>query len=378
MPNFTFEVTKTCAQTGARLGVLHTPHGDIHTPVYMPVGTAATVKAMTPRELMEIGAEIILSNTYHLHLRPGEDLIREAGGLHQFMAWPKPILTDSGGFQVFSLSGIRKIKEEGVTFQSHLDGSRRFISPEVSMDIQHALGSDIMMAFDVCTAYPCDHATAKDAMERTHRWAARCKAHHAKAPSADTQALFGIVQGAFFNDLRIESAKVLADMDFIGYGIGGLSVGEPKPIMYDMLETIMPYMPGNKPRYLMGVGSPDCLVEGVMRGVDMFDCVLATRIARNGTCFTREGRLVIKNAKYARDFGPIEEGCDCYACRNFSRAYIRHLFKAGEITGARLASIHNLRFLLRLMEDVRAAITEDRFGDFRKAFFDKYDLSRNF
>ncbi len=378
MPNFTFEVTKTCAQTGARLGVLHTPHGDIHTPVYMPVGTAATVKAMTPRELMEIGAEIILSNTYHLHLRPGEDLIREAGGLHQFMAWPKPILTDSGGFQVFSLSGIRKIKEEGVTFQSHLDGSRRFISPEVSMDIQHALGSDIMMAFDVCTAYPCDHATAKDAMERTHRWAARCKAHHAKAPSADTQALFGIVQGAFFNDLRIESAKVLADMDFIGYGIGGLSVGEPKPIMYDMLETIMPYMPGNKPRYLMGVGSPDCLVEGVMRGVDMFDCVLATRIARNGTCFTRAGRLVIKNAKYARDFGPIEEDCDCYACRNFSRAYIRHLFKAGEITGARLASIHNLRFLLRLMEDVRAAITEDRFGDFRKAFFDKYDLSRNF
>ncbi|MEA5145831.1 MAG: tRNA guanosine(34) transglycosylase Tgt, partial [Candidatus Limiplasma sp.] len=249
MPNFTFEVTKTCKQTGARLGLLHTPHGDIHTPAYMPVGTAATVKAMTPREMVEIGAEIILSNTYHLHLRPGEELIREAGGLHRFMGWDRPILTDSGGFQVFSLSGIRKIKEEGVTFQSHLDGSRRFISPEVSMDIQHALGSDIMMAFDVCTAYPCDHATAQDAMERTHRWAARCKAHHDKDHAHDDQALFGIVQGAFFEDLRIQSAKALADMDFIGYGIGGLSVGEPKPIMYGMLEAIMPHMPVTQPRY---------------------------------------------------------------------------------------------------------------------------------
>ncbi|MEA4999437.1 MAG: tRNA guanosine(34) transglycosylase Tgt [Candidatus Limiplasma sp.] len=378
MPNFTFEVTKTCKQTGARLGLLHTPHGDIHTPAYMPVGTAATVKAMTPREMVEIGAEIILSNTYHLHLRPGEELIREAGGLHRFMGWDRPILTDSGGFQVFSLSGIRKIKEEGVTFQSHLDGSRRFISPEVSMDIQHALGSDIMMAFDVCTAYPCDHATAQDAMERTHRWAARCKAHHDKDHAHDDQALFGIVQGAFFEDLRIQSAKALADMDFIGYGIGGLSVGEPKPIMYGMLEAIMPHMPVTKPRYLMGVGSPDCLVEGVLRGVDMFDCVLATRIARNGTCFTTDGRLVIKNAQYARDFGPIDPECDCYACRNFSRAYIRHLFKAGEITGARLASIHNLRFLLRLMEGVRRAIAEDRFGEFRSQFFARYDMSRNF
>lgn len=378
MPNFTFEVTKTCKQTGARLGVLHTPHGDIHTPAYMPVGTAATVKAMTPREMVEIGAEIILSNTYHLHLRPGEGLIREAGGLHTFMSWQRPILTDSGGFQVFSLSGIRKIKEEGVTFQSHLDGSRRFISPEVSMDIQHALGSDIMMAFDVCTAYPCDHETAKDAMERTHRWAARCKTHHEKDHAHDHQALFGIVQGAFFEDLRIESAMVLSDMDFFGYGIGGLSVGEPKPIMYGMLEAIMPHMPTHKPRYLMGVGSPDCLIEGVLRGVDMFDCVLATRIARNGTCFTADGRLVIKNATYARDFRPIDETCDCYACRNFSRAYIRHLFKAGEITGARLASIHNLRFLLKLMEEVRQAIAQDRLGDYRQQFFARYDMSRNF
>ncbi len=371
---FSFEVLKTCKQSGARLGLLHTPHGDIHTPVYMPVGTVATVKAMTPREMLEIGTEIMLSNTYHLHLRPGEDLIREAGGLHKFMSWDKPVLTDSGGFQVFSLSGIRKIKEEGVHFQSHLDGSKRFISPEVSMDIQHALGSDIMMAFDVCTAYPCDHATAEDAMHRTHRWAARCQKHH----TDDDQVLFGIVQGAFFKDLRIESAKVLRDMDFFGYGIGGLSVGEPKPIMYDMLEAIMPHMAGDKPRYLMGVGSPDCLVEGALRGVDMFDCVLATRIARNGTCFTTDGRLVIKNAQYARDFRPLDEECDCYTCRNFSRAYIRHLFKAGEITGARLASIHNLRFLIRLMERVREAIQNDRLLDFRKEFYERYDMTRNF
>ena len=374
MTKFSFEITKTCAQTGARLGVLKTPHGEIHTPVYMPVGTAATVKAMTPRELTEIGAEIILSNTYHLHLRPGEDLIQEAGGLHAFMGWDKPILTDSGGFQVFSLQGIRKMKEEGVTFQSHLDGSRRFISPEVSMDIQHALGADIMMAFDVCTAYPCDHAEAEDAMERTHRWAQRCQAHHTDGD----QVLFGIVQGAFFEDLRIKSAKTLADMDFFGYGIGGLSVGEPKPVMYDMLQTMMPHMPEAKPRYLMGVGSPDCLIEGVLRGVDMFDCVLATRIARNGTCFTSAGRVVIKNAKYARDFGPLDAECDCYTCQNFSRAYLRHLFKAGEITGARLASIHNLRFLLRLMENVRQAILEDRLMDFRNEFFSKYDMTKNF
>ena len=373
-PNFSFKVLKTCKQTGARRGVLKTPHGDIQTPVYMPVGTVATVKAMTPREMKEIGTEIMLSNTYHLHLRPGEDLIAQAGGIHSFMSWDKPVLTDSGGFQVFSLSGIRKIKEEGVTFQSHLDGSRRFISPEISMDIQHALGADIMMAFDVCTAYPCDHKTAKEAMERTHRWAKRCQAHH----TDDKQVLFGIIQGAFFEDLRIESAKALAEMDFFGYGIGGLSVGEPKPIMYGMLDAIIPYMPQAKPRYLMGVGSPDCLIEGALRGVDMFDCVLATRIARNGTCFTTNGRLVIKNAKYARDFSPIDEECDCYACKNFSRAYIRHLFKAGEITGARLTSIHNLRFLIRLMENVRSAIEEDRLGDFQKTFYSKYDMSKNF
>ena len=370
----TFDLVKKDAKTHARRGVVYTPHGDIQTPIFMPVGTQATVKAMTPRELTEIGSQIILSNTYHLHIRPGEDLIREAGGLHRFMSWDKPILTDSGGFQVFSLASLRKIREEGVSFRNHLDGSKMFIGPEESMAIQEALGSDIAMAFDVCTAYPCDHRTAEDAMRRTHRWAERCKKYHTR----EDQALFGIVQGAFFEDLRVESAKALADMDFPGYGIGGLSVGEPKPIMYDLMEKMMPYMPEEKPRYLMGVGSPDCLVEGVYRGIDMFDCVLATRVARNGTCFTDQGRLVIRNAKYARDFGPIEEGCDCYACRNFSRAYIRHLLKAGEITGGRLATIHNLRYLLRLMERIRKAIEEDRFEEFRRDFFNHYDMSRNF
>ena len=285
----TFELLHVCKQSGARLGVLHTPHGDIPTPIYMPVGTQATVKAMTPRELEEIQAKIILSNTYHLHLRPGEDIIREAGGLHNFMDWHRPILTDSGGFQVFSLAELRKITEEGAAFRSHLDGSKQFISPEISMDIQEALGSDIAMAFDVCSAYPCDHKTAEEAMHRTHRWAERCKKHHTRSD----QALFGIVQGAFYKDLRIESAKTLADMDFPGYGIGGLSVGEPKPVMYEMLEEIEPYMPKNKPRYLMGVGTPDCFLEGILRGIDMFDCVLATRIARNGSVMTSRGRVVV-------------------------------------------------------------------------------------
>ena len=300
--------------------------------------------------------------------------MREAGGLHSFMDWRHPILTDSGGFQVFSLSGLRKITEEGAAFRSHLDGSKHFISPEKSMEIQQALGADIAMAFDVCSPYPCDHKTAEEAMHRTHRWAERCKKYHTR----EDQALFGIVQGAFYEDLRIESAKTLADMDFPGYGIGGLSVGEPKPVMYEMLEKIEPYMPKNKPRYLMGVGTPDCFLEGVLRGVDMFDCVLATRIARNGTVFTRNGRLVIRNATYARDFEPLEEGCDCYACQHFSRAYIRHLIKAEEITGARLASIHNLRFLIRLMEQVKQAIQEDRLLDFRNEFFHHYAMSRNF
>ena len=371
---FQFELIKTCKQSGARLGILHTPHGDIHTPIYMPVGTQACVKAMTSREMEEIGTQILLSNTYHLHLRPGEELIRRAGGLHAFMSWNKPILTDSGGFQVFSLAGLRKITEDGVSFRSHLDGSTRYLSPEVSMRVQEALGSDIAMAFDICSAYPTSHADAEKAMRMTHRWAERCK----KAHTREDQAVFGIVQGAFYKDLRIESAKALADMDFPGYGIGGLSVGEPKPLMYEMLEAIEPYMPVNKPRYLMGVGTPDCFLEGVIRGVDMFDCVLATRIARNGTVFTKNGRLVVRNQTSAEEFFPIEEDCDCYACKHYSRAYIRHLLKAGEITGARLASIHNLRFLLRMMEEIRQAIMEDRLLDYRKEFYARYDMTRNF
>ena len=369
-----FEVHKVDPRTRARRGTLHLPHGDVQTPIFMPVGTQATVKAMSPDEMHEIGTQILLSNTYHLFLRPGHEIIRELGGLHQFMHWDKPILTDSGGFQVFSLSEMRKVKEEGVEFRSHLDGSKCFITPEYDMEIQQALGADIAMAFDECSPYPCDYDRAKAAMNRTHRWAKRCQQHHID----DDQVLFGIVQGAFFKDLRIESAKTLRDMDFFGYGIGGLSVGEPKPVMYEMLEAIMPHMAAEKPRYLMGVGSPDCLIEGALRGVDMFDCVLATRIARNGTCFTHDGRVVIKNAQYAHDFRPLDEHCDCYACQNFSRAYIRHLFKAGEITGARLASIHNLRFLIRLMEQVKQAIQEDRLLDFRNEFFSHYDMSRNF
>lgn len=371
---FTYEVLKTCKQSGARLGVLHTPHGDIPTPIYMPVGTLATVKAMTSREMHEIGTKILLANTYHLHLRPGENLIKKAGGLHKFMDWDKPILTDSGGFQVFSLGDLNKISEEGVLFRNHLDGSLINMTPEKSMEIQQDLGADIAMAFDVCSPYPCDYDTAKENMERTHRWAKRCQAAHQR----EDQALFGIVQGAFYKDLRAKSVETLAEMDFIGYGIGGLSVGEPKDIMYDVLDHIMPMMPWDKPRYLMGVGTADCLLEGVLRGVDMFDCVLATRVARNGTALVPEGRLVVRNAKYAEDFRPIEEGCDCYACTHHSRAYIRHLLNVGEITGARLVSIHNLRYLLRLMEQVREAIAEDRLLDFQKEFYARFDMKGAF
>lgn len=371
---FVFEVIKTCARTGARAGVLHTPHGDIPTPIYMPVGTQAVVKAMTAEEMKGLEAMIILSNTYHLHLRPGEKLIEKAGGLHKFMNWDRPILTDSGGYQVFSLEGLRKIKEEGVYFRSHLDGSALFMGPEESMAIQQALGSDIAMAFDVCSPYPCDYRTAWENMERTHRWAQRCQQAHTRPD----QALFGIVQGAFEKDLRIESLKTLNSMDFIGYGIGGLSVGEPKEIMYDMLDAMQPYYEESKPRYLMGVGTPDCLIEGVARGIDMFDCVLATRIARNGTLLTRSGRMVIKNKKYEDDFGPIDPECDCFACTHHSRAYIRHLFKAGEITGPRLASIHNLRYLVKLMQEVRDAILHDSLPEYREAFYRQFDMATAF
>ena len=362
MSLFSYELHKTCKQSGARLGVLHTPHGDIETPCYMPVGTQATVKAVTPRDLHEIGSQIILANTYHLYMRPGHELVREAGGLHNFMAWDKPILTDSGGFQVFSLAGINKIREDGVEFRSHIDGSKHFFTPESVMEIEEALGADIAMCFDECAPYPSDYTYTMQAMDRTHRWAARCKQAHTR----EDQALFGIIQGGMFADLRKESGKCIADMDFIGHGIGGLSVGEPKEMMYEMLEAMEAHLPKEKPRYLMGVGSPDCLIEGAIRGVDMFDCVLQTRIARNGLALTKDGKRMLRNKEFARDFLPIEDGCTCYACQNFSRAYIRHLIKAKEILAAHLITIHNLHFSLQLMAEVRQAIRDDRLLDLRE------------
>lgn len=365
-----YELIKECKDTKARVGLLHTPHGVIETPVFMPVGTQATVKTMTPEELKQIEAQIILSNTYHLYLRPGHELVKQAGGLHGFMNWDRPILTDSGGFQVFSLGPLRKITEEGVKFKSHIDGSEHFISPEKAIEIQMALGADIIMAFDECAPYPCSHEYAKNSLERTTRWLKRCK----EALSRDDQALFGIIQGGVFRDLREQSAKEIVDIDLPGYAIGGLSVGEPKPLMYEVLDYTVPLMPKNKSRYLMGVGSPDCLVEGVMRGIDMFDCVLPTRIARNGTVTTSIGKVVIRNAAYAKDFGPLDPNCDCYTCRNYSRAYIRHLFKSEEILGLRLTTIHNLHFLIKLMKDMRQAILEDRFLLFKQEFFKAYGL----
>ncbi|KXG77011.1 tRNA guanosine(34) transglycosylase Tgt [Thermotalea metallivorans] len=364
-----YELIKECRQSGARLGLLHTPHGTIETPVFMPVGTQATVKAMTPEELKEIHAQIILSNTYHLYLRPGHQLVEKAGGLHKFMNWDRAILTDSGGFQVFSLGDLRKISEEGVEFRSHLDGSKHFISPEKAIEIENALGADIIMAFDECAPYPADRTYVKNSLERTTRWAKRCKEAHKKP---DQQALFGIIQGGMYRDLREQSAKEITALDFPGYAVGGLSVGEPKPLMYEILEYTTPLMPKDRPRYLMGVGSPDCLIEGVIRGIDMFDCVLPTRIARNGTAMTSFGKVVIKNAQYAEDFAPLDPNCGCNTCRNYSKAYLRHLYKAQEILSARLVTYHNLYFLLNLMKNIRDAIKADRLLDYRKEFFEKY------
>ena len=364
-----YELIKTCKQTGARLGRLHTPHGVIETPIFMPVGTQATVKAMTPEELKEIGSQIILSNPYPLYMRPGHDLIERAGGLHKFMNWDKPILTDSGGFQVFSLGPLRKIKEEGVEFRSHLDGSKHFLSPEKATEIQNALGSDIIMAFDECAPYPADRQYVKNSLERTTRWLERCKAAH-KYP--EKQALFGIVQGGMYKELREQSAKEITAIDLPGYAIGGLSVGEPKDMMYEVLDYTVPLLPEDKPRYLMGVGSPDDLLEGVLRGIDMFDCVLPTRIARNGTAMTSQGKVVVRNASYAEDFTSLDPECDCYTCKNYTKAYLRHLIKCNEILGARLLTIHNLHFLLKMMENVREAIKEDRLLDYKKDFFEKY------
>lgn len=370
----TYEHIKTCKQSGARLGRVHTPHGSFDTPTFMPVGTQATVKTMSPEELKEMDARIILSNTYHLFLRPGHEIIREAGGLHKFMNWDRAILTDSGGFQVFSLSEMRKISEEGVHFRSHLNGDKLFLSPEVAMEIQNALGSDIMMAFDECPPYPAEYEYVKQSTERTSRWAERCLKGHARPHD---QGLFAIVQGGMHEDLRKQSARDLTSLDFPGYAIGGLSVGEPKALMYEVLEYTVPLLPANKPRYLMGVGSPDALIEGAIRGVDMFDCVLPTRIARNGTTMTSQGRLVVRNAQYAKDFGPLDPECDCYTCRNYSRAYLRHLIKADETFGLRLTTYHNLHFLIKLMEKVRQAIMEDRLLSFRDEFFEQYGLFGN-
>jgi len=369
-----YEHIKTCKQTGARLGRVHTPHGSFDTPAFMPVGTQATVKGMSPDELKAVEAQIILSNTYHLYMRPGHEIIKEAGGLHKFMNWDRPILTDSGGFQVFSLSDLRDIKEEGVTFKSHIDGSKHFITPEKAIEIQNSLGADIIMAFDECIPYPCEFDYAKKSLERTTRWAKRCKDAH---EATDTQALFGIVQGGTFKELRIQSANELLELDFPGYAIGGLSVGEPAEEMYAMLDCTVPLLPEDRPRYLMGVGSPDYLIEGAIRGIDMFDCVLPSRIGRNGTVLTNKGKIIVRDAKYSRDYTPIDSECDCYACKNFTRAYIRHLIKAGELLGIRLTTWHNLRFLLNLMKRVRQAIMEDRLGDFRNEFFETFGYNKS-
>ncbi len=368
MASMTFELIKKSARSKARRGRITTLHSVIETPVFMPVGTQATVKAMKPEEVRDMGADIILGNTYHLFLRPGHELIREAGGLHKFMNWSGSILTDSGGFQVFSLGKMRKITEEGVRFQSYLDGSRHMLTPESVVEIQTALGSDIMMAFDECAPYPADRRYIKDSLERTTRWLKRCKEAHT---NTEEQALFGIMQGGMYKDLRKESADQIVEMDLPGYSIGGLSVGEPKEIMYDILDDCADWLPEEKPRYLMGVGSPDCLIEGVARGIDMFDCVIPTRIARNGMAYTSFGKVSIKNKQYERDFTPLDPKCDCYTCRNYSRAYLRHLFKAGEILSSILLTHHNIHYLLDLMKQIRTAIEEDRFEEFRLEFYNE-------
>ena len=370
---FSFELQKVDPETGARAGVFHTPHGDIETPVYMPVGTQATVKGMLPGDLKEIGTQILLSNTYHLYMRPGDDLIARAGGLHKFMNWDRPILTDSGGFQVFSLASLNKITDEGVTFSSHVDGSRHTFTPELAMKIQHNLGSDIIMAFDQCSEYGYTYDEAKRAMERTSRWLERCCAAH----DNPAQALFPIVQGNFYADLRVESVRRCLPYVRHGIAIGGLSVGEPKPLMYEMLDHIRPVLPEDVPRYLMGVGSPDCLVEGVLRGVDMFDCVLATRVARNGTALTSRGKVVVRNGRYKEDFTPLDPECDCYCCKNYTKAYLRHLVNVGEMAGGMLLSLHNIAYLHRLMRGLRESILGGYVKDFVREFYKKQENAAN-
>ena len=353
-----------------RLGILHTPQGEVETPVFMPVGTQATVKAMPPEAVWEIGFRLILGNAYHLYLRPGTGIIESAGGLHSFMAWPGAILTDSGGFQVFSLGPLRKVTEDGVEFRSHLDGSRHLFTPEKVVEIERALGADIVMAFDECVGFGAERAAVEAACARSGRWAVRAASAWRAADSG--QALFGIVQGGFFPDLRRRSAEELVALDLPGYAVGGLSVGEPKPLMYEMLEATVPLLPGEKPRYLMGVGTPDCLWEGVERGIDMFDCVFPTRVARNGTALTSAGRVIVRDAKYAADMSPLDPACSCPTCRCFTRAYLRHLCKAGEALALYLLTYHNLFFLHGLMREIRVAIAEDRFPEAKRDFLARY------
>lgn len=368
MEQFSYELLHIDKHTGARTGIFHTPHGDIETPIFMPVGTAATVKSLLPCTLKELGTQILLSNTYHLYLRPGSELVARAGGLHKFMNWDRPILTDSGGFQVFSLGDLRKITDEGVTFSSHIDGSKHIFTPENVMKTQHELGADIIMAFDECSNYGCDKNYARQAMVRTHKWLERC----AKAHQNGAQMLFPIVQGNMFADLRVESAKFTRQFAQCGIAVGGLSVGEPSDVMYEMMDVIRPYLPENMPRYLMGVGTPDYILEGIQRGIDMFDCVLPTRIARNGTAMTSHGKVVIRNGIYKEDFRPLDEECDCYCCKNFTRAYLRHLVNCKEILAAELLSLHNVYFLLQLVKGAREAIKNDCFEQYKQEFYAKY------
>lgn len=360
-----FEIIGGDQSSRARLGALHTPHGDIHTPTFMPVGTRGSVKAMSPDEVAALGAEIILGNTYHLFLRPGMEIVRGAGGLHEFSGWKRPILTDSGGFQVFSLASLRKIERDGVRFASHIDGSRFFLGPKESMAIQRALGSDIVMAFDECTPYPCEYEAAKKSLEITTRWEQISR----EQPLNPGQQLFGIVQGSTYRDLRERSAAELVNIGFDGYAIGGLSVGEPEAAMHECLDWVVPALPADKPHYLMGVGTPKQLVEAVARGVDMFDCVIPTRLARHGSAFMADGScLPVKAGRMRADFGPLDAACGCYACANFSRAYIRHLLNVGEILGVRLVTTHNLYYYLNLMRRMREALAAGAFAQFRAAF----------
>ncbi len=354
MTAISFEIVAELPGSAARAGVLHTPHGDVPTPAFVPVGTRAAVKTVTPDELRAVGATVVLSNTYHLYLRPGADLVAEMGGLHHFMAWDGPIVTDSGGFQVFSLAANRSISEEGVTFRSHIDGSVHLFTPESVMEVEQKLGADIIMPLDECTSYPVSHEYAEEALERTHRWAERARRAH----SRPDQALYGIVQGSTYPDLRRRSAETLAAMGFPGFAVGGLSVGEPKEVMNEMLEVCVPLLPRERPRHLLGVGSPEDFFAGVARGIDTFDCVLPTRIARHGALLVPTGRLNIHNAQYAHDPRPVQEECGCYTCRTFSRAYLRHLFQVEELLGLRLATIHNLYFMLALMRRIRQSVIE--------------------